>query len=153
MPTSSPVPCKSTKVDGNPCKAKARPGSEFCAFHDPAIAAKRAEGRRNGGKQRSRKAVVLPLDTAEVVLKDAAGVTELLGTTINQVRRGELDPKVASCVGYLSNMLMKSLECGDLAKQIEALKAQVAKVMNDTRHSQTASGTIGDAVVGSDLGK
>jgi hypothetical protein len=60
-----------------------------------------------------------------------ADVALLLAVTINQARRGELDPKVANCVGYLGSVLVKTLEQSDLARRNQALEDAAA-----TRHQK-----------------
>ena len=49
----------------------------------------------------------------------------LLAATINQVRRGDLDPKVANTVGYLAGMLLKALDAGALEDRLLALERVV----------------------------
>ncbi|HUU11390.1 MAG TPA: hypothetical protein VM431_12765 [Phycisphaerae bacterium] len=55
-------------------------------------------------------------------LSSMADVIALLGLTINQVRRGELDPKVANAVGYLAATLLRALEQGDIEKRLAELE-------------------------------
>src|SRR5919199_1636669 len=62
MPRVSLDRCRYTKPDGSRCKATPRPGRPYCTFHDPGLAHERAEGRRKGGKERSRPAATLPPD-------------------------------------------------------------------------------------------
>jgi len=49
----------------------------------------------------------------------------LLSDTINQVRKGQIGPRVANAVGYLSNILIKALEQTEMEKRIEGLEALV----------------------------
>src|SRR5438128_602786 len=96
---SSPLPpCKARKADGSPCKGSARPGSDYCTFHEPGLQAKRAEGRRKGGQSRkTRKPTgtlvgeaappvveVLPLDTAD-------DVRQFVARAMNEVRGGGME--------------------------------------------------------------
>jgi hypothetical protein len=120
--TATPPRCKLARADGTPCRANARPPSDFCIFHDPALAERRAEARRNGG--RSRKAAVLA-DSKDLPVRNAADVTALLAATINEVRQGKLDPKIANAVGYLAGVLLRALEIGDLAEQLASLRKQL----------------------------
>jgi hypothetical protein len=83
-------------------------------------------GRRKGGRERSKKAAVLGADAPDVPLTSVADVLVLLAQTINQVRRGELDTKVGSCLGYLASVAMKALEETELRAQLEVLKRQLA---------------------------
>jgi hypothetical protein len=48
---------------------------------------------------------------------------QLLGETINQVRRGGIDLRVANCVGYLSGILLAALEKGQMEERLAALEA------------------------------
>ena len=76
------------------------------AIHSTASLTTRTRGereaaRKKGGKERSRKAAVLPADTPDRPLKTAEDITELVADTINRVRRGELDPRIANSIGCL----------------------------------------------------
>jgi hypothetical protein len=119
--------CEQTKADGSPCRASPRPGKRFCSFHDPELAGARARGRKAGGVRRSRRAAVLGPDAPDLPLATVADVVGLLGVTINQTRRGELDPRVANAVGYLAATLVKAIETGDLERRLQALEAQAGE--------------------------
>jgi hypothetical protein len=71
--------------------------------------------------------VVLPPDTPNLPLASVADVVTMLGATINQVRRGELDVRVANAVGYLGGVLLKGLQEGELEQRIAALEEQAAE--------------------------
>jgi hypothetical protein len=129
--------CSYIRSDGNGCKARAPTGSAFCAFHDPARADQQREARRQGGKARSKRAAVLPIGTADLPLASVADVAALLADTINQVRRGEVDAKVGSCLGYLANSLLKAIEASTLAEEMAALKTEVEALKRDDRQLQT----------------
>jgi hypothetical protein len=51
-------------------------------------------------------------------------VQTLLAATINQVRKGLLCPKVASCVGYLAGLTLKAHEAGEIEERLAALEAR-----------------------------
>jgi len=97
--------CSFRKKDGSRCGANAQPANGLCVFHDPARAADGRRARKAGGIHRSRAAAVLPSDTPDHPLGNSKDVSELLANSINQLRRGQLEPKVATCVGYLSTVL------------------------------------------------
>ena len=71
---------------GRPCRAAVRPGSAYCAFHDPALAERRREMQREGGRRRSRPAAVLA-DADDMPTATIADVTILLGRALNDVRQ------------------------------------------------------------------
>jgi len=59
-------------------------------------------------------------------LRTAADVGELLGETINQVRRGEIDLRVSTAIGYLSGILLSAMEKGSLEERLATLEAVFA---------------------------
>ena len=95
--------CTATKDDGTACGAAALPGSQFCFFHDPAKAAARRKAQSAGGL--ANKMATLPADAPDVKVEDGADVVKLLGETINQVRRGEIDPRVGQRGWILGNIM------------------------------------------------
>ena len=111
--------CQEMKADGTRCRANAQRGSKYCFFHDPAKTQERTAAREAGGS-RGRAAI---LEAApDVPLTSNANVITLLGETINQVRRGDLDPKVSNAIGYLTGILLKALEQGHLEERLVALE-------------------------------
>jgi hypothetical protein len=119
--------CQKTKVDGSQCEASALTGSRFCYFHDPSKAHERQVAQQAGGIARSRRAAVLPLETPDWQVRKMSDVVELLGETLNQVRRGQLDPKVANSVAYIAGILLKALERGPLEERIASLEEILKK--------------------------
>src|SRR5262249_26746598 len=113
--------CEHVKANGQRCQAAALVGWPSCYFHDPGKARQRAGARRAGGLKRSQRTVVLPPDTPDLPLKTLADVAVLLATTINQVRRGEVDSKVGNTLGFLAQALAKVLEQSDLEKRLAEL--------------------------------
>jgi hypothetical protein len=92
-------------------------------FHDPESAPEREAARILGGKERSRKAAVLPADTPNTPLTSAADVTALLAETINQVRRGEIDAYIANSVGQLAQILLKAKQQYELEQRLAKLES------------------------------
>jgi hypothetical protein len=66
---------------------------------------------------------VLPVDTPDHSLASPKDVSHLLADSINQLRRGELDPRVANAVGYLSTVLLRALEQGPLEDRVAKLES------------------------------
>jgi hypothetical protein len=116
--------CTYRKPNGSRCRANARPGRTFCTFHDPDLAAERAEGRRQGGVNRCQKMATLPADTPDLSLQTVDDVVKLLGATVNQVRTGKIAVPVANSVGILAGTLLKALETSDLDKRLQVLEAK-----------------------------
>jgi hypothetical protein len=113
--------CVATRRGGGRCRAAALPGSRHCFFHDPAKASARREAQSRGGL--ANRMATLPSDAPEVKVEDSADVVRLIGETINQVRRGEIDPRVANAVGYLSNILLAATGQGELESRLAELES------------------------------
>jgi hypothetical protein len=111
--------CIKIKDNGENCHAPAVDGSGYCFFHkDPE---KLREATRKGGKQGKR--AVLP--ESNVSLKSEADIVSLLESTVNEVRIGQLDRAIGNTVGYLSAILLRAFEQGELLGRIEALENYV----------------------------
>ena len=121
---TKPRKCCHTKADGSRCRANATTGSDHCFFHDPAKAKERAAARKAGGEK--GRAAVLSADSPDVPLQSVADTVSLISETINQVRRGEIDPKVSNAIGYLTGILLKALEQGAIEERISALETIVS---------------------------
>ena len=72
---------------------------------------------------RSRTAAVLPPDALDNPLRNTQDVSALLAESINQVRRGELDPRVANSVGHLASILLGALQQGPLEERLARVEA------------------------------
>jgi hypothetical protein len=118
--------CRHKGPNGNRCKARPLRGGRYCFWHDPNKSQARKDAGRTGGLQGRRR--TLPADIADFSVDSAASVVELLSRTVNQTLRGEVDPKVANAVGYLSGVILRAREQGDIEERIakieEALVAQ-----------------------------
>ena len=128
--------CRATRKDGAPCRAEAQSGREYCFFHDPAKTKERHDSKVAGGKagKLATLAAVKPWRgvAGDVdVLKAVTPVelVDLLCNTIDDVRTGAIDPKVANAVGYLAGVIVKIQEQEALVERLsaieEALKARV----------------------------
>jgi hypothetical protein len=135
VPTDTSRQCQFQRKDRTRCKAYAHKGLPFCFFHDPAFHNQRAAARKAGGIARTRR-VVLPAHAPVKSLRTAADIGELLGETINQVRRGEIDLRVSNATGYLSGILLSAIEKGLLEERLAALEA----VLTNPDHSNNNFG-------------
>ncbi len=117
--------CEFIKDGGDFCKARRLSGSRFCFFHDPARSNERKAASQKGGSR--HRMASLPRETAEFEVKKAEDVVKLLSLTVNQVRRGEIDPKVANSVGYLSGIILRAREQGDIEDRLQQIEQIVQK--------------------------
>ena len=67
----------------------------------------------------------------DVKVEDCGDAIALISETINQVRKGQIDPRVANSVGFLANILIKAVEQNKLETRIEQLE-ELLKVQTST---------------------
>jgi hypothetical protein len=120
--------CQQKKLNGQRCRAHALPGKACCTFHDPALARRRAAGRKQGGVNRTSKlggkvAATLPPDTPDVPLTNPTEVVAALAQTFNQVRRGQLGVSVGNCLAIIATAILKGQEGDGVLPRLEALEA------------------------------
>ena len=87
----------------------------YCFTHDPDRTAERQAARRAGGIQRAGQIAVAVLDAAGDAgpsLKTADDILALLSDTVQQVRTGKLNQKLALTVGALCGYALRALETG-----------------------------------------
>lgn len=123
MKTPNKEPCPGEKKDGTNCQAALMAGSRSCYYHDPSKADERRKAQSKGGCANRMK--TLPAGTSDVRMESGSDVVRLLSETINQVRRGEIEPRVANAVGYLANILRGAISQQDLEKRISGLESLV----------------------------
>lgn len=56
-----------------------------------------------------------------IKLTNPKDVISLLEDTINAVRSGEMDVKMANCLGFLTDKLLKAYEVGELSDKVEVM--------------------------------
>lgn len=120
--------CTHVKPDGTRCRAKTVRGADRCCFHDPAAAARTAEGRRRGGEKRAGalKPATLSADSPDLPLATVPDVVALLADTINRVRSGRLGVPVGNCIGQLAGTLLKAIEHGDMERRMADVERELA---------------------------
>ncbi len=110
--------CQFSKRNGKRCNANAQAAIGLCVFHDPDRAIAGQEARRAGGLTRTRRDAVLPSETPDHELGNPRDVARLLAQSINHLRRGQLEPRIANAVGYLAGIMLRALEQGSFEERI-----------------------------------
>lgn len=59
----------------------------------------------------------------DVKIGNSGDIVGLLAETINQVRQGIIDPRIANAVGYLTNIAMRAVEQNELEARIRRLES------------------------------
>ena len=112
--------CMATKPDGLRCKATALPGLDCCLFHDPSRATERRAAKSRGGQGNRMK--TLDPATPDVNVTNAADVVALMAETINQVRKGDIDPRVANTIAYLADVSLRTIRVSEYEARMRTLE-------------------------------
>jgi len=115
--------CTQIKENGEPCGANAMQEASFCYLHNPAISEEeKREAQARGGANRGLTVnEPLPL----IPLSKPADAITLLADTIQRVRAGQLDVRIANSIGVLSGHLIKAFEVSQLNERVEIIERVV----------------------------
>lgn len=99
--------CHTVLTNGQRCRAYRLSDSEFCFSHSPHKALERKQARALGGHNRN---LPRPRKAKPIKVENHEDLVGLLNETINQLRRGELNAKEASSIGFLANSISPLLD-------------------------------------------
>ena len=116
-------PCTFRKLNGNQCRAIAMTGYDYCYFHAPDKQPDRIKAAQRGGKANGKNTSVMPYRE----INSPQDVMHLLGETINSIRSGELELKVGTQIGYLSNIWLNAYEVSVLEQRVSAMAEVLAQ--------------------------
>lgn len=113
--------CYAVTATGAPCRSAAQKGSDFCFFHNPTQATKRAQARKKGGYNRHTQhfADASQLPASVTTLADA---NKILSYVLVEVIGQENTIARARVLLNLFDSYIKSFEIGELEKRIQALE-------------------------------
>jgi hypothetical protein len=117
--------CIGRTSDDGQCKSPRLSSSQYCFFHDPDLTEERKAAQSAGGQRNTIK--VLPASTPDVKLGSAEDQSKFLEETMSQVRRGELDPKVANTLGYLFSLHIKIESNLETDRRISTLESLIKR--------------------------
>jgi len=113
--------CNHVLETGERCGSYSQAGKDLCFMHDPDNKEAHLDACRRGG---SVKPTAIKGDLKRVTdIETPHDVIRLLSATIEEVRAGKIDPKVANTIGYLSSHLLKAFEVANLEGKVEELQA------------------------------
>lgn len=110
--------CAALTKAGQPCRAPGN-SSGFCPSHDPAQRDRMRAANKLGGANSHRPPRVL---ADSLRLESVADVVTALGRTVNDVRAGRLEVKIANCVGYLCQQITAALQGAELERRVKELE-------------------------------
>jgi len=112
--------CSFIKPDGTQCNANAMSGLDYCYTHNHDISdEEKREAKQRGGQNR---AVAISEPLPPLAIAEPNDAVLLIVDTINRVRAGELDIRVANCLGFLTDKLLKAFEVSKLNDRVEIIE-------------------------------
>jgi hypothetical protein len=120
--------CKQILSDGSQCNAWVLTDKQFCFSHDPQSREAKLEAVRKGG---SAKEVELEYPLQLIHISNPRDAVYLLARTIDEVRSGELDPRIANTIGYLAGHLIRAFEVAEVNEKAEQAKGLIAQMIKD----------------------
>ena len=112
--------CQHIKPDGQRCNAFAQINSLFCFTHDPDKAKERTIAHRAGGLANKIKADLTP-----ITIEKSKDVVKLITSTMNELRQGKVDIKIANALFYGANVLLKAFEMAEITERLESVERAV----------------------------
>lgn len=112
--------CVYIKEDGEQCRGFAIKDSEYCLSHDPDMQEARLDRARRGGASESYEKLELNLPPLDI--KDSEDIVQSILQIINEVRTGQIPPRVATTIGYLLGIALKAYEVSGVDKKVEAIE-------------------------------
>jgi hypothetical protein len=117
--------CKFIKPDGEQCNANAMSELDYCYTHNPDISdEEKREAKQRGGQARALT-ISNPLPPLPIAKPDDAVL--LIADTINRVRAGTLDIRIANCLGFLSDKLLRAFEVSKLNDRVDIIEQVIIK--------------------------
>jgi len=123
--------CIFKKTDNNTCQANAMHGTEFCYLHNPKISIEEKKDAQKRGGESKNLTILDPLPVIEIT--KSRDVISLLNDTVSRVRSGEMDVRVANCLGVLSGQLLKAFEITELENRLESIERIILERRNYSR--------------------
>ena len=112
--------CQFLKPNGDRCHAYAQTGGLFCFTHDPDKVQERAIAHRAGGLANKIKA-----DLAPITIEKSRDVVSLITRTMNELRQGKVDIKIANALFYGANVLLKAFEIAEITERLESVERAI----------------------------
>lgn len=109
--------CKFLKENSEQCQANSMVNSDYCYLHNPNITKEEKQLIQSQGG----KANIIKIDEElpEIEIKSTNDVVKLLEDTVNRVRKGQIDIRIANTLAYIAGHLIKALEITDVGKRLE----------------------------------
>jgi hypothetical protein len=122
------------RSNNNRCLANAVTDSDYCFFHDPTLAERRAEARKTGGYNRR-----IPSRTPQDYLpvKSVNDINIILESVINHALTMPTSQTQLKLVGSLCQIALKGQELGSLEDRITSIEKRLKMRMRNDEYKKT----------------
>ena len=120
--TTTASPCKALTKHGEPCRAYACTGSQYCYHHDPERSAARAAARSKGGKARHGRTLAGRSPDAPLQVGDDCSEVDLINAALDVVWGLEASIAKARTLGYLAGQAIAARRNTDLEERMAAFE-------------------------------
>ncbi|HLL60219.1 MAG TPA: hypothetical protein VK338_00735 [Candidatus Nitrosocosmicus sp.] len=112
--------CNYIKENKELCQANAMKDGLFCYLHNPDI----SDEEKKLAQVKGGKGNIVKLDESlpEIKVDKAKDVVLLLEDTVNKVRSGAMDIRIANTIGYLCGHLIKAIEVAEIEKRVTTVE-------------------------------
>ena len=107
------------KSNHEQCMANTVSNSEYCFFHDPSVAKRRAEARKTGGYNRR---VLRRIPQNHRPVKSVNDINVIMESVINDALALEPSQSQLKTIGYLCQIALKGQELGSLEDRITSVE-------------------------------
>ena len=108
--------------------------SEYCFFHDPTMANRRAEARKIGGYNRR---VLKRIPQNHRPIKSVHDVNIIIESAINDALALEPSQSQLKTIGYLCQIALKGQELGSLEDRVISIEKRIDKAWENEGHKET----------------
>jgi len=113
------------KSNNGRCMANTINNSEYCFFHDPTMAQRRAEARKTGGYNRRISKIT---QHNYHPIKSINDVNVIMESTINEALALEPSQSQMKLLGYLCQIALKGQELGSLEDRITSIEKRIEEL-------------------------
>lgn len=131
QPVTATTYCTEKTRSGEPCRAFAIAGSQYCFTHDPARAGQRAAAHSAGGKARHGR-IIGPMKAssagpgaAPVTLASVGDVVKLLECEVNSMLTLEPSLSRGQTIARLAMVFIKAFEVSEIEQRLDALEKRI----------------------------
>ncbi len=112
--------CTATRANGQRCKAQVLTEGDLCFIHNPANQGRIEEARRKGGKNKGTSA-----RAQKRMPKEVKDIIQVVEAAMGGVLSAKITPPQAQAVASLAGAWVRLHEIGELALELEEIKAQL----------------------------